>query len=288
MLCRLCNFNESIENSHVIPQLVFRNIKADSPTGFFRTLLSPNKREQDGDKQPLLCLECENKFSVSEKLFAQNIFVPFHQTDQDTFSYGPWLHYFLTSLAWRTLVLDLPSLEADQTISRSLLEPVQSMLKTMQSYLLGATHLGNSIRHHALAWTGGDECSPELAAAGPNVLIRRSTIGYALIEKHKWYAGVVHNLAGFIAVLNIKGNPRDSWFNTKIDPVGGTITQPQKVRSWIMYELFEALIDSHQTVWGSMSEKQQNKIYEGMKSNKTAPSLRHAARDAKIKIKREG
>ena len=282
MLCRLCNLNQSIENSHVIPRLVFRGIKSDSPTGFLRSLRTPNKREQDGDTQPLLCADCEQRFSVAENLFAQNIFVPFHEKDHDHFSYGPWLHYFLTSLAWRTLVLDLPGLETDPTIAQRLLEPVRAVLATMQSYLRGATHLGHSIRHHAIVWTGGDKCSPKLAEVGPNVLIRRSTIGYTLIEKRQGYAAVVHNLAGFITVLNIKGNPRDNWFNTRVEPDGGEITQPQKVSSWIMYDLLEGMMNAQKAVCDGMSEKQQEKIVEGMRSNPTAASLRHAVRDTRI------
>lgn len=282
MLCRLCNLNESIENSHVIPRLVFRAIKSDSPTGFFRNFRTPNKREQDGDKVPLLCVECEKRFSVAENLFAQNVFVPFHEMDQDHFSYGPWLHYFLTSLAWRTLVLDLPGLEADPTILPHLLEPVRASIRAMQNYLCGAAHLGDSIRHHAIILTVARKCSPELATVGPNILIRRSVVDYALIEKRQGYAAVVHNMAGFITMLNIKGNPRDNWLNTKIDPRGGKITQPQKVTSWIMHDLLERMMYAHEAVLGGMSEKQQKKILGGIQDSSTAQSLRHAVRDAQI------
>ncbi len=284
MLCRLCNANEAIENSHVIPRFVFRSIKSDSPTGFLRSRRTPNRREQDGDKQPLLCQDCEGKFSVAENEFARNIFIPFHEKDQDQFSYGPWLHYFLTSLAWRTLVLDLPDFDADRTIMPSLLKPFRVALRTMQAYLCGATHLGGLIRHHAIVWTGGDECTPQLAAVGPNVLIRRSTIGYALIEKRTGYAAVIHNMAGFITALNVKGNPRDTWLNTKIDPRSGRITQPQKVTSWIMHELLEALMEGQEAISEGMSETQRKKILDGVTSNVAAESLRHAIRDAQLQV----
>ena len=75
---------------YVIPRLVFCAIKSDSPTGYLRNPRVPNKRGQDGDKQPLLCPTCENRFSASENSFAENIFVPFHEADKDQFSYGPW------------------------------------------------------------------------------------------------------------------------------------------------------------------------------------------------------
>lgn len=284
MLCRLYNLNEAIENSHVVPRLVYRAIKSDSPTGFLRGCETPNQRLQDGDKQPLLCLECEARFSVAEKSFAQNIFVPFHERDEDRFSYGPWLHYFLTSLAWRTLVLELPGLEADTTILSRFLDPVRAAIRTMQSYLCGATHLGHLIRHHALIWTGGDDCSPAIAAVGPNVLIRRSTIGYSLIEKLHGYAAVVHNLAGIITMLNIKGNPQDNWFNTRIAPGGGTIAQPQKVYSWVVQDLLDTMIDCRKAISDGMSDKQHKSLLERMGANPTARSLRHVVRDAHIEV----
>lgn len=154
----------------------------------------------------------------------------------------------------------------------------------MQIYLCGATHLGGLLRHHAIIWTGGDRCSAELATVGPNVLIRRSTIGYALIEKQNGFAAVVHNIAGFITILNIKGDPRDTWQNTKIDPVGGQITQPQNVASWIMHDLLEVLIEGQRVVSQGMSERQQRQILDGIASNSAAGSLRHAIRDAQMEI----
>lgn len=118
-MCRLCKQHPAIESSHVIPGFVIRAIKSDSPTGFFRNPNLPNRRLQDGDKLPLLCADCEQRFGKAEHQFANNIFLPFHKTDQDHFSYGPYLHYFMTSLAWRTLILDLPGLESDVANRRS-------------------------------------------------------------------------------------------------------------------------------------------------------------------------
>src|SRR5262245_57540060 len=126
VLCRLCSRHPAIKNSHVIPEFVFRSIKADSPTGFFRNPHNnPNRRVQDGDKLPLLCKDCEQRFGNAEQEFANNVFSPFHKTDRDEFSYGPWLHYFMTSLAWRTLILDLPGLESDLANPRTTIKELE-------------------------------------------------------------------------------------------------------------------------------------------------------------------
>ena len=86
VLCRLCSSNPAIENSHVISGFLFRAIKSDSPTGFFRNPNNPNRRLQDGEKLPLLCAACEQRFGDAEREFATNIFSPFHKTDRDHFT----------------------------------------------------------------------------------------------------------------------------------------------------------------------------------------------------------
>ena len=110
-------------------------------------------------------------------------------------------------------------LRRTQLSNPSLLEPLQASLQNMQSYLRGAMHLGTLIRHHAIVWTSTGECSPGLASSGPNVLLRRTVGGYALVTKLHGHAAVVHNLAGFITVLNIKGNPRDNWYIYQDQPI---------------------------------------------------------------------
>lgn len=69
MLCRYCEKNEAIKNSHIIPSFIFKWIKETSLTGFIRTNILPNKRVQDGQKYPLLCTTCENSFSKLENEF---------------------------------------------------------------------------------------------------------------------------------------------------------------------------------------------------------------------------
>src|SRR5207302_296400 len=106
------------------------------------------------------------------------VFTPFHENDLDRFTYGPWLHYFMTSLAWRTLILDLPGLEADTANARPTVADLAAAAETMRKYLLGANNLGGLLRIHAVAWTKAHWACKPLAAAGPNVMVRRSVFGY--------------------------------------------------------------------------------------------------------------
>jgi hypothetical protein len=151
----------------------------------------------------------------------------------------------------------------------------------MRAYLLGAQGLAGSIRNHAVAWTHVGECSPQLAAIGPNVALRRTAFEYTLVEKESGYAAVLYNLAGFICVLIIKGNPRDVWLNTRVSPESGEISQPQHAGSWIFTDMFEYLIQGSQNL-GKMSDLQKTKIDAAVRRNPHAPAVRFWKRDRQI------
>lgn len=281
-LCRLCEEREAIKGSHVIPALVFRAIKSDSPTGYFRNPNSPNRRIQDGDKLPLLCRRCEQRFGDAETSFANEIFKSFHTTDQDRFNYGPWLHYFMTSLAWRTLILDLPGFESDASVPESLVDRLKQAKRMMRGYLLGASGLGSLLRNHAVLFTTAHSCSPQLASVGPNVFIRRSAFGYTLAATTHGYAAVVHNLAGFLCILIVKGNSKDVWKNTKVRAEGGKIKQPQHARSWIMQDVMELIIESREMQRDGLSDAQRQKTADATKQNPSAPGLRFLTLDQQL------
>ncbi len=281
VLCRLCLSVPTIENSHVISGFLFRAIKSDSPTGFLRNPNNPNRRLQDGDKLPLLCAVCEQRFGDAEREFATNVFSPFHKTDRDHFSYGPWLHYFMTSLAWRTLILDLPGLEADAANPRAAVSELAAAAETMRQYLLGASNLGGLLRNHAVVFTKAHSGCAELAAAGPNVMIRRSVFGYSILHRLHGYSGIIHNLCGFMCFLIVRGNPRDTWNQTKVNPAGGRIRQPQRVSSWLMEELLNCVVESAQKQ-AAMSEAQREKVGEAMRKNPSAPALRFRELDKRF------
>jgi hypothetical protein len=66
--------------------------------------VGPNVRQQDLDREPLLCDVCDNeRLAPSEDEFARRIFHPYHN-GATTFEYGEWLPYFAVSLAWRCLL----------------------------------------------------------------------------------------------------------------------------------------------------------------------------------------
>ena len=204
---------------------------------------------------------------MAECMFAREIFQPFHREDQDTFRYGPWLHYFITSLAWRSVILDLPYRRKESGIPERVLEDLERAELTMRNYLFGATGLAGAIRNHAIAKVRITECCPEIADTKPNVRLRRSAWERVLVSKASGSMAAYHNLAGFICVSIIKGNPQDLWNNTRVSASGGAIVQPQQVRSWVMNDLFETFMELDAS-YREMSPHQKAKVEQAVQSAK--------------------
>jgi hypothetical protein len=280
-ICHLCREHQAIAGSHVTPALVYRAIKADSATGYLRRSADPNRRMQDGDKHPLLCEVCEQRFGDRENSFNNHIFKAFHESDIDSFDYGDWLHYFITSVTWRTLIMELADASTASRMPSKVRAEFSDAAEIMRRFLLGESKLASQIRNHVYLFSGEGSYSRELAMAGPHFLIRRSVGGYA-IWTESYHSAVQHNLAGFWCVTLINDNPQDVWQNTKIDPSGGTFRPPQKAKSWIAQAFFEDIIESSK-IHDKMSERQRA-IANKPPKNPEAASLRFRQFDRRQRL----
>lgn len=113
-LCVLCEKNQELRNSHLIPAFVYDWLRETSATGFMRGAIDANKRVQDGRKKRLFCGECEQRLGIDESKFASNIFHPFVTEELDewgrqtntieSFDYEEWLLRFIISLQYRHIL----------------------------------------------------------------------------------------------------------------------------------------------------------------------------------------
>jgi hypothetical protein len=105
-VCKLCGQTAELCESHVIPKFVFAWMK-ETGDRTFRGIEDPNRVLQDGGKLLALCETCEQRFSQREGWFSRSMFRPF-VTDGvlPNRQYDTRLFYFLTSLAWRAIVLN--------------------------------------------------------------------------------------------------------------------------------------------------------------------------------------
>jgi hypothetical protein len=113
---------------------------------------------QDFPTVPLLCQDCEQRFSASEKKFAELIFVPFHE-GRIRFSYEEWLLYFAVSLAWRCLTTSKRVGLQDHPQHAA---PVDLACETWADFLLGRTNLVGPYRFNLFFTPGGGRSTARL------------------------------------------------------------------------------------------------------------------------------
>ena len=149
-ICALCHENKELELSHIIPKFVIRHLKKTS-FGAIRNMENPNKVIQDGEKHYLLCGDCEDLFSVYETKFANMLFYPYMNNGIKDFAYDEDTYYFLTSVSWRSLYLDiLDFVEHSQEVGLDIntLENLVQKEKGMRDYLLGIESDIANLEHH--------------------------------------------------------------------------------------------------------------------------------------------
>lgn len=104
-ICALYDNETDLMESHIFPKFVIKHTKKTGST-YLRRVVDPNKREQDGLKIHLLSFEAEQEFSLREKWFAENIFVPYLE-GKLKLDYDENLYYFAISFLWRILVTEI-------------------------------------------------------------------------------------------------------------------------------------------------------------------------------------
>lgn len=134
-LCRLCNIEGKLIESHIIPKFIFKWQKKSSATGHIRLSINPNKRVQDGIKTPFLCKKCEGLFNEWETKFATMAFHPLVEGKRKKILYDNWLLKFSVSLSWRVLVYSLENLELSH-LTENHTESIIMAKKIWEEFLL--------------------------------------------------------------------------------------------------------------------------------------------------------
>ena len=193
-LCKLCEKNNDLEVSHVLPGFLGKYLKNTSATGFL-TAVDENgnpSRSQDLYKRRLLCRQCESVFSEAETFFAEKVFYPFKRDKLQSIPVDDRLGRFAVSVSLRALWIM-------QLVEHPLVERWKDQLGELETewrnYLLKkANFVKGNHSHHILL------CNEAILAVGlknsPNLIqsVLR-TSAYYLFEKFE-KAYVFANLAG--------------------------------------------------------------------------------------------
>ena len=257
--CALCHNNDKLELSHIIPKFAIRYLKETS-IGQLRSIDNPNSTIQDGEKRYLLCGECEDRFSEYEKKFPDNIFHPYFKQKRRAFYYDQWLHYFITSVCWRHLYLDLPDFVQNGVIGLDALECLIGSEQIMRDYLLRKRAEIGNIEHHIFFFEDIDSISDELKGFQPHVSIHRSICGYTVAnEENKTYFTFTNMMGILLFTLYHKGKD-EIWENTQIiNGVGSIEAKDQRITSVCMQEITR-IMENTEHSQKQLSDRQQEKI----------------------------
>lgn len=144
--CALCRRVDHLQTSHIMPKFVGKWIKDTSLTGFMSNIINNKiKRVQDLPTLPLLCRDCEQRFSRFEKYFADKIFYPVHKDNVTELKYDYRLELFAVSLGWRTLISHYESLKSNHPIFNKQIELAES---TWREFLLGNRQTVHPYENH--------------------------------------------------------------------------------------------------------------------------------------------
>jgi hypothetical protein len=163
-------------------------------------------------KIPLLCHDCEQRFSVWESDTARKVFVPLMNDSARRVEYGGWFYRFLVSVLWRNLAVDLT--ERQDTLPRGF-EPVELAWRL---FLLDQQPLSEYNRIHVFVTDLLPPGSPM-----SSVYMARDA-DFSVVIKGDAPSGVFAKFAKLILWAEVQpGNPEE-WVNTLVNDGSGVLT----------------------------------------------------------------
>lgn len=266
--CALCRENKELELSHIVPKFVMRHLKKTA-FGAIRSIGDFNKVVQDSEKHYLLCGDCEDLFSIYETKFANKFFYPYMKDDIKEFSYDADTYYFLTSVSWRSLYLDILDFMENAEMVGIDLETLDCLIdreRRMRNYLLKRAPNVAGIEHHLFFFEDIKEISNNLKELRPHTTFHRSITSYTFFNKRLKTHATVTNMMGMILFTLYSKGEDEYWENTEITNGAGVIkAENQMVRSVCGNELIEILQGAKEGA-AKASDKQQEQIYKKIKN----------------------
>ncbi len=202
--------------SHVIPKFVTQWLKDTSATGYLRRPLEPNLRRQDTQSIRLLCADCEQLLSGSEREFAEGIFYRFQNSGRrwDRFEYSDWLIRFAVSLAWRVVAVAADLRQTPPSVPEA--------AEQWRRFLIGEAAAAGYPEHHIFFLDKVESGGPR----GVNVYFLRAVDATLAIAEGRYRVYV--KLPGIIFWACIDPPSANGWEGTRIEQAG-VLSPPQKI-----------------------------------------------------------
>lgn len=245
---------------------------------------------QDSEKHYILCGQCEDLFSENETYFANQLFHSYLKKVKIVFDYDERLFYFLTSVSWRSLYLDLLDFVESNVVGIDTLENLIRSEKIMREYLLHQRNDIGTIENHIFFFddireieSGGNWNIENLR---PHVSFHRGLISYTFCYESEETYGTITNMMGIVILTFYRLGKDERWENTKVvNGIGRIEARNQRIASVAGNE-FHHIMQVAQKASVSMSEAQENKIAERLKkvgaTIKDSPVYKDWVNDAKL------
>ncbi len=221
--CALFDKKAELLDSHIYPKFVIKHTKkTGSP--YLRNFVVRNKREQDGPKLKLLCFEAEQKFSVSEKWFAENIFKPYLK-GKYTLEYNENLYYFGLSFLWRVIHLELKS---NNLSNKWYFQILLNVEKEWKKYL-GQNVVPLNFHNINIVFTDRIEKNNS-NIKGADFYLTRALDATIVDNDSQSFLLIYGKFNRFIFYSVIKSPQiNDELYDVEINPKGGTLQIPQTI-----------------------------------------------------------
>lgn len=279
-----------LELSHIIPKMAVRTLKKTS-VGSIRNTDNPNMVVQDSEKHYMLCGQCEDLFSENETYFANQLFHSYLEKEKIVFDYDERLFYFLTSVSWRSLYLDLLDFVENNVVGIDALEELIRSEKIMKEYLLHKRNDIGKIENHIFFFDDVREIESggkwNIENLRPHATFHRGLTSYTFCYESEGTYGTITNMMGIVVLTFYRLGKDERWENTKIvNGIGRIEARNQRVASVAGNE-FHHIMQVAQEASDSISEVQENKIAERLKkvgaSIKDSPVYKDWVNDVNLK-----
>lgn len=213
--CRLCLRIESLQRSHAIPRFVLKWLRETGARKFYG-IKRPRQVIQDSPTRYLLCAQCEQRFSVWERWFAQHV-LRRSPVAGEGIEYGSELYLFGLSVLWRIAVLAPDMWEVEWP---AFARAIAARSEEWRRFLIGDSETASSL-HLFVASRGGMALPREVPGFDQYVL--RFSDGTLAGGKRRCYAFA--KFAHFVVFASVAGVPFDETVveNTLVSPFGGRL-----------------------------------------------------------------
>ena len=179
----------------------------------------------------------------------------------DTFNYDEKLFFFLTSLSWRSLYLDIIDFVKEGNLKIDVLNKMIESEKIMREFLLSKRQDIGSIEHHIFFFdriVKVDTADSILKNGRPHTIIHRSLTTYSGYLDNTIYT--VSNLMGIVVVTLYSKDNDEEWKGTQVFNETNTLVAVKQMVSSRLGNEFSFWIEQSEQALNIISEETEQKI----------------------------